>query len=214
MRRIQLLSRPPKRPTPPPLDLRTRPRTSAALLPRSRPAGWLRAAGRPGRPRRSRPVATRSWTAHARQAASTALFHSPDRTDHVRRSMIRHALLAAAKPIAAEHNRQVRLALSGRVSWWRRVKARRQQHIHAATDDSTLRCALVVRGRSCGIGPGKVPHHKVELMGLQPLTFSLRGLRLVVSRACSGRFSVHSVHPDHGRNVPGAHGRIDSWPLR
>ena len=34
----------------------------------------------------------------------------------------------------AEHNRQVRLALSGRTSWWRRVSARRQQRIHTATE--------------------------------------------------------------------------------
>ena len=34
----------------------------------------------------------------------------------------------------AEHNRQVRLAMSGRVSWWRRVMARRQQRIHTATE--------------------------------------------------------------------------------
>jgi hypothetical protein len=33
----------------------------------------------------------------------------------------------------AEHNRQVRLALSGRVSWWRRVLARREQRISTAT---------------------------------------------------------------------------------
>ena len=33
----------------------------------------------------------------------------------------------------AEHNRQVRLALSGRVSWWRRVLARREQRITTAT---------------------------------------------------------------------------------
>ena len=34
----------------------------------------------------------------------------------------------------AEHNRQVRLAISGRVSWWRRMMARRQQRIHTATE--------------------------------------------------------------------------------
>jgi hypothetical protein len=34
----------------------------------------------------------------------------------------------------AERNRRVRLALSGRVSWWRRVMARRQQRIHTATE--------------------------------------------------------------------------------
>lgn len=34
----------------------------------------------------------------------------------------------------AEHNRQVRLALSGRVSWWRRLQARRAQRIHTATE--------------------------------------------------------------------------------
>jgi hypothetical protein len=32
----------------------------------------------------------------------------------------------------AEHNRQVRLALSGRVSWWRRLLARRKQRIKIA----------------------------------------------------------------------------------
>ena len=32
----------------------------------------------------------------------------------------------------AEQNHQVRLALSGRVSWWRRLMARRQQRIHTA----------------------------------------------------------------------------------
>jgi aminoglycoside phosphotransferase (APT) family kinase protein len=32
----------------------------------------------------------------------------------------------------AQRNRRVRLALSGRVSWWRRVMARRQQRISAA----------------------------------------------------------------------------------
>jgi hypothetical protein len=36
----------------------------------------------------------------------------------------------------AEHNRQVRLGLSGRVSWWRRVIARLQQRIRTSTDDS------------------------------------------------------------------------------
>ena len=34
----------------------------------------------------------------------------------------------------AEHNRQVRLALSGRVGWWRRLMARREQRIHTATE--------------------------------------------------------------------------------
>ena len=34
----------------------------------------------------------------------------------------------------AEHNRQVRLALSGRVSWGRKVMVRRQQRIHTATE--------------------------------------------------------------------------------
>jgi hypothetical protein len=33
----------------------------------------------------------------------------------------------------AEHNRQVRLALSGRVSWWRKMLARREQRISTAT---------------------------------------------------------------------------------
>jgi hypothetical protein len=32
----------------------------------------------------------------------------------------------------AEHNRPVRLALSGRVSWWRRLMARRERRIHIA----------------------------------------------------------------------------------
>jgi uncharacterized protein YciI len=36
----------------------------------------------------------------------------------------------------AEHNRQVRLALSGRVSWWRKLMARREQRIHTATERS------------------------------------------------------------------------------
>jgi hypothetical protein len=39
----------------------------------------------------------------------------------------------------AEQNRQVRLALSGRVSWWRRVMARRRQRIHTATEQSAHR---------------------------------------------------------------------------
>jgi hypothetical protein len=30
----------------------------------------------------------------------------------------------------AEHHRQVRLALSGRVSWWRRLMARREQRVN------------------------------------------------------------------------------------
>ena len=34
----------------------------------------------------------------------------------------------------AEHNRHVRLALSGRVSWWRRFQTRRQQRIHTAAE--------------------------------------------------------------------------------
>jgi hypothetical protein len=34
----------------------------------------------------------------------------------------------------AEHDRQVRLALSGRVSWWRRLQARRGQRITTATE--------------------------------------------------------------------------------
>jgi hypothetical protein len=34
----------------------------------------------------------------------------------------------------AEHNRQVRLALSGRVSWWRRLMAWREQRIHTAAE--------------------------------------------------------------------------------
>ena len=37
----------------------------------------------------------------------------------------------------AEHNRQVRLALSGRVSWWRRLQARRQERISIATRQAT-----------------------------------------------------------------------------
>jgi hypothetical protein len=32
----------------------------------------------------------------------------------------------------AEQNRQVRLALSGRVSWWRRLMARRNRRTHTA----------------------------------------------------------------------------------
>ena len=34
----------------------------------------------------------------------------------------------------AEHNRQVRDALSGRVSWWRRLATRRGQRISTATE--------------------------------------------------------------------------------
>jgi hypothetical protein len=34
----------------------------------------------------------------------------------------------------AEQNRQVRLALSGRVSWWRRLTERRRRHIHTAAE--------------------------------------------------------------------------------
>ena len=37
----------------------------------------------------------------------------------------------------AEHNRQVRLAMSGRVSWWRRLQARRQERISIATQHSS-----------------------------------------------------------------------------
>ena len=36
----------------------------------------------------------------------------------------------------AEHNRQVRLAMSGRVSWWRRLQARRQERISIAAQHS------------------------------------------------------------------------------
>ena len=39
----------------------------------------------------------------------------------------------------AEHNRQVRLALSGRVSWWRRALARRQQRISTAAEHPVQR---------------------------------------------------------------------------
>jgi uncharacterized protein YciI len=39
----------------------------------------------------------------------------------------------------AEHNRQVRLALSGRVSWWRKLMARREQRIHTASERSAHR---------------------------------------------------------------------------
>jgi hypothetical protein len=34
----------------------------------------------------------------------------------------------------AEQNRQVRLALSGRVSWWRRLSERRERRIHTAAE--------------------------------------------------------------------------------
>jgi len=34
----------------------------------------------------------------------------------------------------AEHNRRVRLALSGRVGWWRKLTARREQPIQTATE--------------------------------------------------------------------------------
>jgi hypothetical protein len=37
----------------------------------------------------------------------------------------------------AEHNRQVRLATSDRVSWWRRLQARRQERISIAAQHST-----------------------------------------------------------------------------
>ena len=37
----------------------------------------------------------------------------------------------------AEHNRQVRLAMSDRVSWWRRLQARRQERISIAAQHST-----------------------------------------------------------------------------
>jgi hypothetical protein len=39
----------------------------------------------------------------------------------------------------AEHNRQVRLAMSGRVSWWRRLQARRQERISIAAQHSPQR---------------------------------------------------------------------------
>jgi hypothetical protein len=45
----------------------------------------------------------------------------------------------------------------------------------------------------------------VELRGLEPLTFSLRRLRLAGACARCGRLSVHCVHPDHGHDVAGAH---------
>jgi uncharacterized protein YciI len=37
----------------------------------------------------------------------------------------------------AEHNRQVRLAMSGRVSWWRRLQARRQERSSIAAQQSS-----------------------------------------------------------------------------
>ena len=37
----------------------------------------------------------------------------------------------------AEHNRQARLAMSGRVSWWRRLQARRQERISIAAREAT-----------------------------------------------------------------------------
>ena len=37
----------------------------------------------------------------------------------------------------AEHNRQVRLAMSDRVSWWRRLQARRQERISIAAQHSS-----------------------------------------------------------------------------
>jgi rhamnose utilization protein RhaD (predicted bifunctional aldolase and dehydrogenase) len=37
----------------------------------------------------------------------------------------------------AEHNRQVRLAMSDRGSWWRRLQARRQERISIAAQHST-----------------------------------------------------------------------------
>jgi hypothetical protein len=39
----------------------------------------------------------------------------------------------------AEHNRQVRLAMSGRVSWWRRLQERRQARISIAAQHSSQR---------------------------------------------------------------------------
>ena len=42
----------------------------------------------------------------------------------------------------AEHSRQVRLALSGRVSWWRRLLARRNERnerIHTAAENAEHR---------------------------------------------------------------------------
>jgi hypothetical protein len=39
----------------------------------------------------------------------------------------------------AERNRRVRLALSGRVSWWRRVMARRQPRISVAAEHPVQR---------------------------------------------------------------------------
>jgi site-specific DNA recombinase len=52
----------------------------------------------------------------------------------------------------------------------------------------------------------------VELTGLEPMTFSVRRLRLAGNYACCGRLSVHCVHLDHRRGVTGVqmgHGRID-----
>jgi hypothetical protein len=37
----------------------------------------------------------------------------------------------------AEQNRQVKLAMSGRVSWWRRLQAHRQERISIAAQRST-----------------------------------------------------------------------------
>jgi site-specific DNA recombinase len=54
-------------------------------------------------------------------------------------------------------------------------------------------------------GEGSSKATMVELRGLEPLTFSLRRLRLAESCMRCGRFSVHCVHPDHGHDVPGAH---------
>ena len=45
----------------------------------------------------------------------------------------------------------------------------------------------------------------VELTELEPLTFSLRGLRLAAGCARCGRLSVHCVHADHDHDVAGAH---------
>jgi hypothetical protein len=39
----------------------------------------------------------------------------------------------------AESNWQIRQALSGRVSWWRRLMARREQRIHTATEQPAHR---------------------------------------------------------------------------
>ena len=45
----------------------------------------------------------------------------------------------------AESNWQIRQALNGRVSWWRRLQTRRKQRIHTAAEQPVMRQAAVGR---------------------------------------------------------------------